>query len=122
MRSRFRTGILEQLKRSFPRFHILGCPFPYAQSIFRKVQALGSANSYTKDSALRQEVKMLFALPLLPQRAMLKGFEEMEANADPRLSELMVYMRSTWLNSSVPSEPALRDRPSTHLQAAGSHL
>ena len=44
---------------------------------------------------------MLFVLPLLPQRDMIKSFEEMEMNADPRLTDLMQYMRSTWFNSSV---------------------
>ena len=89
------------LKEVFPDIQIHGCQFHYSQSIFRKVQGLGLTKTYKEDSALRQEVKMLFALPLLPQRDMIKGFEEMEMNADARLADLMQYMRSTWFNSSV---------------------
>ena len=44
---------------------------------------------------------MFFALPLLPQRDMIKDFEEIEVDADQRLTDLIQYMRSTSLNSSV---------------------
>ena len=97
----FEQAAWNSLREVFPDIQIHGCQFHYSQSIFRKVQVLGLAKTYKEDSALRQEVKMLFALPLLPQRDMIKGFEEMEMNADPRLTDLMQYMRSTWFSSSV---------------------
>ena len=99
----FEQAAWNSLREAFPDIQIHGCQFHYSQAIFRKVQALGLAKTYKEDSGVsfRQEVKMLFALPLLPQRDMVKGFEEMELHADPRLTDLMQYMRSTWFNSSV---------------------
>ena len=62
---------------------------------------MGLAKTYKEDSAVRQEVKKLFALSFLPQRDMIKGFEEIERDADPRLSELMAYMKTTWFTTTV---------------------
>ena len=84
-----------------PDIHIHGCQFHYAQTIFRRFRILRLVKTYKKDGAVRQEVKKLFAFLLLPQRDMVNWFEEIEINADPRLSDLMTYMRATWFNSSV---------------------
>ena len=89
------------LRDVFPEIQIHGCQFHYAQAIFRKVQSLGLAKAYKEDSVVRKQVKQLFALPFLPQRDMLKGFEEIDMDADSRLTELLSYMRGTWFSSSV---------------------
>ena len=63
------TVILRQFVQTF---RSMAASFTTPSLYSRKVQALGLAKTYKEDSALRQEVKMLFALPLLPQRDMIK--------------------------------------------------
>ena len=61
---------------------------------------LGLTGPYKQDTHVREVVRKLFALPLLPHRRMVEIFESMLAatedqDYDSKLSELLIYVDIT---------------------------
>ena len=94
------------LRENFPGISIHGCLFHYSQAIYKRVGFLGLTGLYKQDTHVREVVRKLFALPLLPHRRMVEVFASMlvaaeDADYDPKLSELLSYVDKTWFHSPI---------------------
>ena len=100
----FELATWQSLKDVFPDIDIYGCHFHYSNAIYKKVQDFGLSNAYRTDERVKQLIKCLFALPLLPLREMMSQFSniqtEFEANGY-KMQRLYNYVAETWFGSSV---------------------
>ena len=112
------TGVLQEaildfemaawisLRNNFPDINIHGCLFHYSQAVFRKVGTFHLIADYKRDGDVRELIKKLFAIPLLPARRMGRAFERIktgaeEAGAGPNVMSLLNYVNQTWFNHPV---------------------
>ena len=92
------------LREVFPEIDIKGCIFHLCQSIYRKVQKVGLSVMYKNEPEVRNLIKQLFTLPLLPLREMINHFEMLKYQFDAshdRMKDLYNYVALTWFESSV---------------------
>ena len=79
----FEMAAWNSLRENFPGITIHGCLFHYSQAIYRRVGFLGLISLYKQDdSYVRDIVRKLFTIPLLPHRRMVEVFNSMLATAE----------------------------------------
>ena len=79
-----------------------GCAFHFSQAVWRKVQELGLATTYTQRGAEYRYVRSLLALPFLPPTDIVRAFDQLDQTANsPELQQLNRYIRSTWLDNAT---------------------
>ena len=98
----FEWAIWRAFSKVMSNIEVKGCAFHWTQAVWRKVQGLGLQTVYTNDKATNSYVRRLMALPFLPHETILAMFEKLAAEATtPVLQQLVMYIRSTWIESEV---------------------
>lgn len=98
----FEKGIWQGLRAVFPQVAMHGCAFHWAQAVYRKAQELGLGAAYKAGGGVNRLVRRILALPFLPAEHIPPAHRKLsEKTTDPRLLNLLQYVDSAWLRSSV---------------------
>ena len=97
----FEAAIWNGAREVFPNIIISGCNFHWGQALWRKVQELGLAVSYRTVGSVNEYIKLLFALPFIPEEHILPSFIEIAACATPDIQPLIEYMDRTWMTGAM---------------------
>ncbi|KAI8487933.1 hypothetical protein Bbelb_343810 [Branchiostoma belcheri] len=97
----FEEGMWRALPVVFPGINIKGCAFHRTKVIWKHAQQLGLQVAYCEDEKIHRWVRRLLALPFIPAEAITPALEALEETARGALTELVGYVRSTWIESSV---------------------
>ena len=85
-----------------PDVKITGCHFHFCQAVYRRVQKIGLAALYGSDDRVRNFVRKLYALALLPHEHVAGAFATLQrkgarfGNLD--IDQLMTYFDKTWIS------------------------
>ena len=94
----FISGAWKAARTIYPDTVTRGCAFHFSQAVWRKVQELGLATTYTQRGAEYRYVRSLLALPFLPPT----DIDQLNQRANsPELQQLNRYIRSTWLDNAT---------------------
>ena len=103
----FEAGLWQALRKALPSAEIHGCSFHWGQAVWRKVQEVGLATSYSQQGSIREYIRKLLALPYLPPQHIERSFGRLSGcvtdhttNLD-QLLKLLDYIRSTWIENTV---------------------
>ncbi|KAK3916108.1 Sulfite reductase [NADPH] hemoprotein beta-component [Frankliniella fusca] len=99
--SDFEGAQQKALGRAFPNAAQHGCLFHYARAVAGKARKLGMTKAMKWNRHVRTCVRMLCALPLLPQRYILEGFcavgdRAIAKRISPQMVELLRYWVGFW--------------------------
>ena len=100
----FKAAMWHGVKVVFPEIQIRGCVFHWVQAMWRRVQALGLQDSYSKDEGTHCIVRMLMALPFIPHEHVLRVFLHVSSSSNSQnsqLASLCTYIHDTWISSRV---------------------
>ena len=99
----FEAALWAAVRNCFPGSSIHGCVFHWTQSVWRKTQGLGLQQAYQEDERTHRLIRLLLALPFLPQEHIQPAFNILEpkANQAPALRELFQYVRDFWVLSTT---------------------
>ena len=99
----FEVGLWAAIRAVLPDVSAKGCLFHWTQAVWRKCQALGLAVAYVSNDGVRDFIGQLLSLPFLPHEHIQPAFEQLSDRVvgQPVLTELLGYIRSTWLESST---------------------
>ena len=84
----FEAAMWHGVKVVFPKIQIKGCVFHWVQAVWRRVQALGLQDSYSKDEGTHSFVRMLMALPFIPHEHVLRVFLHVSSSSNSQNSQL----------------------------------
>ncbi|XP_034935332.1 uncharacterized protein [Chelonus insularis] len=98
----FEIAFIHAVKEVFPNVLVKGCFFHYTQAIWRKIQAYHLQNNYAKDSEYALNLKMLFAIPFVPECDVVAAYDELISTDfyikhESELEELLSYYENIWL-------------------------
>ena len=96
----FEIASINALIKVFPGIKPKGCYFHFAEANWRKLQELGSSTLYQKDETIRETVKCLVSLALIPPSDVYLGFEKVIEEGQENLMPFFEYFETTWLGSS----------------------
>jgi len=105
MTTDFEPAIWRAAMQVFPDVTMNGCSFHWGQAVWRKVQDLGLAVAYRGSGPVHEYIKLLFALPYIPEEHIKPAFNRIKAGATAQLQPLVDYIEKTWL-SSHPWSPS----------------
>ena len=78
------------------------CSFHWVQAVWRKVQHVSLQTAYGEDADMHKIIKMLLALPFLPDEHIPPAFTYLQGKAaTDQLNELMRYVETTWINGRI---------------------
>ena len=97
----FEADIWYGARKIFPNIAINGCNFHWGQALWRKVQELGLAVAYRASGPINEYIKLLFALPCLPQEHIIPSFTEIAANGSSDTQPLLENMNRTWMSGTM---------------------
>lgn len=81
----------------FPGVDIHGCSFHWGNVVWKHVQEVGLAVAYRQHGAVYDYIRMLFALPYLPEEHIRPTFDRLADCANDQLCPLVDYIRRTWM-------------------------
>ncbi|KAL8586094.1 hypothetical protein ACOMHN_065438 [Nucella lapillus] len=96
----FEQAVLQACRIVFPQSSLRGCFFHFSQSIWRKVQNLGLTTAYRDDPEVRDIVRLLAVLPIVPEDRLDEAWISIHAAAPcnkPGVGDLLNYMVHTWM-------------------------
>lgn len=101
----YEVAISNSFEIIWPDISVSGCWFHMNQAIFRKVQTLGLSVQYAENESIRDHVRCLMGIALLPPEAIMEAFEKivnaridsLDSDEDLKLKKLKNYMRNYWI-------------------------
>ncbi|KAL8599921.1 hypothetical protein ACOMHN_057698 [Nucella lapillus] len=96
----FEQAVLQACRIVFPQSSLRGCFFHFSQSIWRKVQNLGLTTAYRDDPEVRDIVRLLAVMPIVPEDQLDEAWISIHAAAPcnkPGVGDLLNYMVHTWM-------------------------
>ena len=99
----FEASVWRAIPEIFPEVEIRGCIFHWGQAVWRKIQELGLQSPYTNDVDIHKYLRKLLSLPYVPAQnidELLIRFYR-KANGSPQLLQLLDYVKTTWITSSI---------------------
>ena len=100
----FETSFWKAIRSVYPKIIIKGCSFHWRQAVWRKADSLGLRVPYLTSGAIHSYIKKVLALSYIPAEHIKPTFEKLSLRvqlADPKIQELIAYMRKTWIESSL---------------------
>lgn len=99
----FEASVWRAIPEIFPEVEIRGCVFHWGQAVWRKIQELGLQSPYTNDVDMHKYLRKLLSLPYVPAENIEELFFRFyrKANGSPQLLQLLDYVRTTWITSSI---------------------
>ena len=95
----------QAIREVLPSVDIKGCVFHWTQRLYKKVTTLGLSPAYMMKKDKYVFMRKLMALPFLPHEHIRPAFnklsEQASALAVQPLTELIKYISSTWMYSSI---------------------
>ena len=113
----FEEASVNAFRQVFGDVAVKGCWFHYAQSVTKRVQKLGLKDAYVSDDDVKDIVRCLFGLPLLPAGEIRDACDDLKraVNADShfasKLHDLLRYIGRQWIEkrSIGPDRLCVRD-------------
>ena len=81
---------------------IFGCKFHHGQACVRQLDEKGLRNAYREDGRVQSYLKLLFALPYLPEEHIREAFRRLSLEATPDLLPYVQYFEDTWVKHWGP--------------------
>ena len=107
--SDFESGLIEAVRRQFPRALHSGCHFHFTQAVWRKVQDLGLVTFYTDPTKtdIAEFIQLCMALAFVPEVDIIRQFSNCinnltQENSDV-LKQFIAYFRDTWVSGLFPT-------------------
>lgn len=100
----FESSFWKAVRSVFPDIAIKGCSFHWRQAVWRKVDSLGLRVPYLTSGAIHSYIKEVLALSYIPAEHIKPTFENLALRAqlaDPKIQELIAYVKKTWIESSL---------------------
>ena len=98
----FESAIWNGAREVFLNITISGCNFHWGQALWRKIQELGLAVSYRLVGSVNEYLKLIFALPFIPEdEHIVPPFIEIAAHATPDYKPLIGYIDRTWMTGTM---------------------
>ena len=95
----------QAIREVLPSVDIKGCVFHWTQRLYKKITTLGLSPAYMMKKDKYVFMRKLMALPFLPHEHIRPAFnklsEQASALAVQPLTELIKYISSTWMYSSI---------------------
>ena len=89
--SDFEKAFLNAVKTVFPSIVLFGCFFHFKQNMFRKIQELGLAFSYTSDERIRKLLKLPQVLAYVPIADISELFKELKNSLTDEDTEILKF-------------------------------
>ena len=102
----FEIALITAVETELPRANVCGCYFHFCQSMWRKIQELGMARSYTRHCRLRRCLRKFIALGYLPLALVRHNFR-LHANGNatarviqryPEVQDFIDYLENNYIN------------------------
>jgi hypothetical protein len=71
----FEKSLHIAIQFEFPRTKIMGCYYHFCQSLWRRVQGVGLAGSYIRDRKLKQFIRRIMAIAVIPTLLVMQNFQ-----------------------------------------------
>lgn len=100
----FENSFWRAARSVFPDVNIKGCSFHWRQAVWRKADSLGLRVPYMTSGVINSYIKELLALCYIPAEHIKQSFEKLASRAqlaDPKIQELIAYIRSTWIDGNM---------------------
>ena len=95
----FEIAAIEALRSSCANANIKGCFFQFAQANWRKIQSVGMAKEYQRDTDVRNILKSFVALALIPEEDIYLGFQKLKETTakmhNEKIAEFVSYFEAT---------------------------
>ena len=98
-------------KTLFIGIKLQGCWFHYTQRIWKKVQKVNLATTYTNNGAFQNYLRCIMALPFLPPDEIQPTYEQittqnlnLEKHQMDSVEKLKLFVRRRWINPVLPEE------------------
>ena len=95
----------QAIREVLPSVDIKGCVFHWTQRLYKKITTLGLSPAYMMKKDKYVFMRKLMALPFLPHEHIRPVYnklsEQASALAVQPLTELIKYISSTWMYSSI---------------------
>lgn len=103
----FEKAVIKALNEIFPDSNIHGCNFHFAQSVWRHLQSVGLQRIYSEDSDFGLNIRLLLALPFVPENDVEYAFskivqsdfyiENEDSEYNDSIQALLNYIESTYI-------------------------
>ena len=110
----FETASINAFSKVFPGKEPKGCFFHFAQANWRKLQELGLSTLYQKDETIRETVKCLVSLALIPPSDIYLGFEKVIEEGQEDLMPFFEYFETTFERLGSSGRLGRRSTPLFH--------
>lgn len=102
----YEDGMRLAIKTCWPNIKISGCWFHYCRGIMKRCRKLGMTKLLKENNDAKTIKRQLNALPLLPEKQILPGFNIIKKLAakkkmSKRFARLFNYVEKYWLKSQV---------------------
>ncbi len=99
--SDYEKSLTSALHSAFPDSRLQGCYFHFCQAVYRRIQKLGLACTFSGNANFREVVRILMALAFLPSEEVLSSLIQIEQTfrgIDVAVDALFEYFRRNWLS------------------------
>ena len=93
----YEVATINALQDVFPDTHVHGCFYHLSQCVYRRVQANGLQQSYTRDNELSLQIRMIPALAFVPVADVPATFELIQEDLPGELQPIFDYFEDTFI-------------------------
>lgn len=96
----FETAAMSAFQSAYPNAAISGCYFHLCLSVLRKVNEIGMKQAYENDNIVREAVRCIPALALVPEDDVIDAFELLSddiGEVHEQMPELLSYFEHTYI-------------------------
>ncbi|XP_055384937.1 uncharacterized protein LOC129614388 [Condylostylus longicornis] len=99
----FESAAINAFQAVFPESRLLGCFFHFKQAIIKSLQRYALKTKYEKDPQFRKNIKLFFALSMLPLDDVKKGYEAVskEIAGQVACKRFVKYFHETFMSGGL---------------------
>lgn len=107
VRTDYELALIQAMLSIFPGVRHRGCPFHFAQAVWRKVQSLGLAKAYQEDPQIKMFVRQTISLAFVPPTFVRIAWRNLKSSAPTAtgVSKLILYFEDTRMTGNYDIEP-----------------
>ncbi len=107
----FELAPRNSMEAAFPEAILGGCQFHFSQNLWKRIQKLGLAKTYTENAAFKKYVKEVMSLPYLPSEHITTTMEslflqqlELSDHENMQNRKFQKYVKKYWIRTISPEK------------------